>query len=54
MWHEKSEFSILNLGWGAKITCVSEFAVGEKEKAGLMFFRTVEGSPRNVIKSSVL
>lgn len=32
---------------------MSEFAVGEKEKADLMFFKSEEGGLRNAIKSSV-
>lgn len=47
--------TFLHSAWGAEEgMAMSEFAVGEKEKAGLMFFKSEEGSLRNAIKSSVL
>lgn len=55
MRHKKGYFSLLHSAWNAEEgMAMSEFAVGEKEKAGLMFFKSEEGSLRNAIKSSVL
>lgn len=57
-WHlerQVRDFSLLSSAWGAEEGVArSEFAVGEKENSGLVFFRSEEGSLRNTMKSSVL
>lgn len=51
---KRSTFLFPSSAWGAKEgVAMSEFAVGEKEKAGLMFFKSEEGGFRNAIKGSV-